>query len=900
MEIAYAPLPKLVPIGSPRVIATQEFLSDKTSFAEVLQSDPVKRLLKKPNILLRAICKTPAETVNNNNNNNSNNYINNDSSCTSVTSNVTSASKSIQKTNDLSIPTKGEYLLPSKNNGKSEIILERVDNSKKNCGHIENCEYIMCDVNVEQYVDENEVSPIVAINIDETEINAPVSKHCENNNCDALNIDHNLCRRIIIPLYPCDKINKCDICDVLFKTRKSRLIHKNCIKKNIYQHNKVDVDKLLRQRMRERELQINELLKIKRSENIHDRYTEENIIQRLKKNRELDVIPKHKIPPEPIITITPLSKLVKKLQQEQKQEQQQQQQPIFDLGRISSIQTSSNLPSTVTNNSHNNNSNYNNNNNSIDSNKIELKLSKNSSLILPKSAATQFLNNSDNLSLLSQKQNNINLCMNNGSINQHDKHHEYTNKNTIPQATVYPISIADWVKAQQEQHEQQQLQEQLQQQQQQHLQQLQKQLHLQQQQQQQQKQLHLQQQQQQQQQQNNINNISNNNNNNVDTLRLQNNSVFMPVRIVPIANLKSEPSLLHHQLGIPKYCLVADTVLPTDIKGQLKQILPAPTIKIAPKPKPTTSFIQLQPIQSIQPVQPIQPIQPVLPNSMPINTAINELLKINNNNEQQDNNNIKIDKVTSFNLRRTRRNRNRAIRRRKAAAEKAEQARLNKINNGDNNNINNGDNNINKTNIPLKLTPKVLRGPRGTYTKRQKGETKNFQCEFCHKRFYTDWYFKTHLARHTGELSEKCNYCDSGFTNTYDLRRHMSIDHKEHVEATSIGGSVDIMEDDKMNFTIENDIDDGAFDQDINNHHDNTNEHSKTVPKFKIINVNGVRSTNMRHSNGDGGDDEDDDEEDRLVIAEEDDYSENEIDEPIDSDENSDIEMVIDESQSGY
>ncbi|KAF7991721.1 hypothetical protein HCN44_010522 [Aphidius gifuensis] len=815
MEIAYAPLPKLVPIGSPRVIATQEFLSDKTSFAEVLQSDPVKRLLKKPNILLRAICKTPAETVNNNNNNNSNNYINNDSSCTSVTSNVTSASKSIQKTNDLSIPTKGEYLLPSKNNGKSEIILERVDNSKKNCGHIENCEYIMCDVNVEQYVDENEVSPIVAINIDETEINAPVSKHCENNNCDALNIDHNLCRRIIIPLYPCDKINKCDICDVLFKTRKSRLIHKNCIKKNIYQHNKVDVDKLLRQRMRERELQINELLKIKRSENIHDRYTEENIIQRLKKNRELDVIPKHKIPPEPIITITPLSKLVKKLQQEQKQEQQQQQQPIFDLGRISSIQTSSNLPSTVTNNSHNNNSNYNNNNNSIDSNKIELKLSKNSSLILPKSAATQFLNNSDNLSLLSQKQNNINLCMNNGSINQHDKHHEYTNKNTIPQATVYPI-------------------------------------------------------------------------------------IFMPVRIVPIANLKSEPSLLHHQLGIPKYCLVADTVLPTDIKGQLKQILPAPTIKIAPKPKPTTSFIQLQPIQSIQPVQPIQPIQPVLPNSMPINTAINELLKINNNNEQQDNNNIKIDKVTSFNLRRTRRNRNRAIRRRKAAAEKAEQARLNKINNGDNNNINNGDNNINKTNIPLKLTPKVLRGPRGTYTKRQKGETKNFQCEFCHKRFYTDWYFKTHLARHTGELSEKCNYCDSGFTNTYDLRRHMSIDHKEHVEATSIGGSVDIMEDDKMNFTIENDIDDGAFDQDINNHHDNTNEHSKTVPKFKIINVNGVRSTNMRHSNGDGGDDEDDDEEDRLVIAEEDDYSENEIDEPIDSDENSDIEMVIDESQSGY
>lgn len=194
-------------------------------------------------------------------------------------------------------------LLPSKiKHKKSEIILLPV--KKKSCGHYEPCENIVCDVTLQQYADKDGVSPMLALNIEEDEINAPVEKHCRNENCDALSIDHNRCRRALIKLHRCDRSHVCDICGVTLKEWISRIYHRNCTRKKEYIHNNVSRLHLQKERMRMRELQILEIARLKK----HDYSDPTSVIDMLRKNEELVIIPQ-KLSSQrfPIVTTTSVS-----------------------------------------------------------------------------------------------------------------------------------------------------------------------------------------------------------------------------------------------------------------------------------------------------------------------------------------------------------------------------------------------------------------------------------------------------------------------------------------------------------------------------------------------------------------------------------------------------------------
>lgn len=186
-----------------------------------------------------------------------------------------------------------EHLLPSKTEGKSAIALLPLTREIKLCGHSEECENVMCDVDVERLAMGEQVTPLIAINLDsEDEMDAPVTKHCENEKCDALSIDHDRCRRAVVRCNRCDRSTRCDICLVTLKTRKSKMMHRNCKIRPEYRHNKTSRSQLMKDRMRMRELQILECGKANRIDysdpiNGHDR-----AIESLQRNSELIVIPK--------------------------------------------------------------------------------------------------------------------------------------------------------------------------------------------------------------------------------------------------------------------------------------------------------------------------------------------------------------------------------------------------------------------------------------------------------------------------------------------------------------------------------------------------------------------------------------------------------------------------------
>ena len=188
-----------------------------------------------------------------------------------------------------------ENLLPSKNNGKSEILLVPITRKRKPCGHFEPCESLVCNVYVQQYEDQEGITPLISINIseDDDDIDAQVKKHCENIKCDALSIDHDRCRRGSIQLFNCDKCIMCDICGIKFSSFKARLNHKKCRRKQVYQHNIATPTEIFKCRMRERELQILEAARMKRSCDYLDPVTGFNrTMEALKKNDELIIIPK--------------------------------------------------------------------------------------------------------------------------------------------------------------------------------------------------------------------------------------------------------------------------------------------------------------------------------------------------------------------------------------------------------------------------------------------------------------------------------------------------------------------------------------------------------------------------------------------------------------------------------
>lgn len=257
----------------------------------MLQSDPVKRLFNQPNIIIKTI---PLNSVSSELDKNVFDKRNG--------MNATTLKPSAISIVPVVIPDEERddaNLLPSKiENKKSEIALLPV--KRKLCGHYESCENIVCDVMVQQYVDNDRVSPILAVNIEEEDINAPVGKHCKNRYCDALSIDHNRCRQASVKLYRCDKYRECDICGIMLEGWKSRMYHRNCTRKDEYRHNNVDRAHLLKERMRERELQILEVAKMKRN----DYSDPAKAMETLQKNEEIIIIPKTAPNQQPIITIT--------------------------------------------------------------------------------------------------------------------------------------------------------------------------------------------------------------------------------------------------------------------------------------------------------------------------------------------------------------------------------------------------------------------------------------------------------------------------------------------------------------------------------------------------------------------------------------------------------------------
>ncbi|EZA52579.1 hypothetical protein DMN91_001936 [Ooceraea biroi] len=293
--MAYTSLSKFIPIDTSNMCPIN---MAKPTLSEVLQSDPVKRLFNQPNLIIKTIPLKLSTEANKNLFGNGKNGMN-----ITLLNNIKQPEISIVPVRITDEEREDANLLPSKiEDKKSEIALIPI--RKKVCGHYEPCENIICDVIVQQYVDQNGASPMLATNIDEEEINAPVAKHCKNERCDALSIDHNRCRRATIKLHRCDKSRTCDICGTTLKGWRYvyRIYHKSCRRKDEYRHNNVDRLHLLRERMRERELQILEIAKTKRND-----YSDPvRAMEILRQNDELIIIPKT-IPSQPSIIITSVS-----------------------------------------------------------------------------------------------------------------------------------------------------------------------------------------------------------------------------------------------------------------------------------------------------------------------------------------------------------------------------------------------------------------------------------------------------------------------------------------------------------------------------------------------------------------------------------------------------------------
>lgn len=255
----------------------------------MLQSDSVRRLFDRPNIEVKAVSASeitsrspPSDKL--------------DLHLSKPTINPDISILPIQI-----LPKQGSSnetnLLPNKSDGKSSVSLTLLDQKTKRCGHVEPCESVVCDVTFDKYEDyDGSVTPLISECIsDDEDITAPVAKHCTNHNCDALSIDHNRCRRAIVSLNRVDVRNsKCDICGRTLKTRKARVNHKVCRRKDEYRHNDKDPTQILKERMRAREMQMQEDDRVKKlMEDLTDPMAAYNrAMETLKNNDEMIVIPK--------------------------------------------------------------------------------------------------------------------------------------------------------------------------------------------------------------------------------------------------------------------------------------------------------------------------------------------------------------------------------------------------------------------------------------------------------------------------------------------------------------------------------------------------------------------------------------------------------------------------------
>ncbi|KAI4503923.1 hypothetical protein M0802_001326 [Mischocyttarus mexicanus] len=557
--MAYTSLPQHVSLNKLQSNNVEQTLS------EILQSDPVKRLLSQPNIIIKTV---PLNTQPKSNftSNSTNSSIADIS--TSVYENINNGTYSdlnrIKQSELTILPTKSikdenvddENLLPSKTEGKSEISLLPIRRKKKDCEHSEPCEDIICDVIVEQCIDNNGISFMLAFNIEECEIDAPVWKHCKNSSCDALSIDHDRCRRAIIRLNRFDKYKICDICGITLKTRKSRVHHKNCKRRNEYRHNKIDSAQLLKERMRKRELQMLEDAKAKRQDYM-DPITEYNrAIDFLRKNDELIIIPKTQSPNQSGISIISSYNQIN-------------QQHTNNIGNVS------------------------------------LKYPPNMPLVYPQQNIVSNKNAGSNETNVMQT--NLTHMTNSKSLMTTTSTTSIPNQlikltNSPQTNTQSTISLNDWLLSQ----------------------------------------------------------------SHVITASLLNSKQYItPIRVVPITNLITQPSLLHQTQGIPKFCIMADNSLPA---------LTVPDIKPVTSPKPI--------------------VKP------------------------------------SSNLKES-----------------------------------------------LKEEPPKRRRSGVKKSVRKRNRKKDLKCNYCNKHFSTNWYFKIHIAMHSGEKPFTCRSCEESFNHRYDLKKHIINEH---------------------------------------------------------------------------------------------------------------------------
>lgn len=534
-------------------------------YSQILQSDPVKRLLNQPNIIIKTIPLNtqPKSNFTSNANTNivniststfgdKNNGINTDLSRIKQPDVTVFSTKSSNEEN-----TDDENLLPSKTEGKSEIALLPIQRKKKNCGHYGPCENITCDVTVEQCIDHDGISLMLAVNIDENEINAPVWKHCKNSSCDALSIDHDRCRRAIIRLNRFNKSKICDICGITLKTRKSRIHHKNCKRQNEYRHNKTDSAQLLKERMRERELQMLEDAKTKKQDYMDPITGYNRAMDVLRKNEELIIIPKTESSHQSGIAITSSSNEIN--------------QETNTIGNIST-KYMPNIPP----------------------------------LVFPRHSVVQSKDAGSNENNITQTKlthtPNSKLVPTTLATTVPSQFIKLTNS---PQTSLQSISLNDWLLSQS----------------------------------------HV-----------------------VTTSSLHSKPFLTPIRVVPITNLITQPSLLHRTQGIPKFCIMADNSVPALTIPDIK-----PVISTKPIDKPNTN-----------------------PEGSP-----------------------------------------------KGGPKESHKRK--------------------KSGVKKNL--------------RKKNRKKDLKCNYCNKHFSTDWYFKIHVAMHSGEKLFACRLCQESFSNRYDLKKHLTNDH---------------------------------------------------------------------------------------------------------------------------
>ncbi|KOX69864.1 hypothetical protein WN51_06209 [Melipona quadrifasciata] len=485
----HASLPKLIcnPINTSKTCP-----SDFTTLTDVLQSDPVKRLFNQPNIIIKTM-PIKVNPTSASNNKISTNKVHD----TEYISNINKTKQSelsvmpLQKNQEENIDD--ENLLPSKKQGKSEITLVPVKREKKSCGHYEPCENIICDVIVQQYVDRDRLSPMLAFNIEDNEINAPVSKHCKNNMCDALSIDHDRCRRAIIILNKCNRSSTCDICGVTLKTQRSRVHHRNCTRRNVYRHNETSSAQILKERMREREIQIIEASKIKKNDYTDPIMGYNLAMETLKNNKELIITPRS----------VPL------------QQQQQRRRQPFPSASLTTTTTTTTI--TITKNS---TSTTESTSQISDVNNVFGELSTNIPIVIPQQSIIIGKAQCSNENGISTP---IQLALSEGldkslittTIAPLAENHLLA---FTTQTNTHPVPINDLLLSQSQ----------------------------------------------------------------TVTTPIRPKPFFTPVRIVPITNLITQPSLLHQTQGIPKFCIMADNTAPPLTNPQSVQYsAPVPKVESA-------------------------------------------------------------------------------------------------------------------------------------------------------------------------------------------------------------------------------------------------------------------------------------------------------------------------------